>query len=68
MLAFAASAGASREGARRATGREAPAENILSLINAPVFKQRKKEEATSILTQGDVDLTKDMRSMSARSG
>ena len=52
MLAFAASAGASRPVALRAPSREAPAENIPSLINAPVFKQRFPEEATSILTQG----------------
>ena len=52
MLVFAASAGASRPVALRAPSREAPAENIPSLINAPVFKQRFQEEATSILTQG----------------
>jgi hypothetical protein len=44
--------GASRPVALQAPSREAPGENIPSLINAPVFKQRFPEEATSILTQG----------------
>ena len=52
MLAFVASPGASRPVALQAPSREAPGENIPSLINAPVFKQRFPEEATSILTQG----------------
>ena len=34
--------------------REAPGENIPSRINAPVSKQRFPEEATSILTQGEM--------------
>jgi thioredoxin reductase (NADPH) len=55
MLAFVASPGASRPVALQAPSREAPGENIPSLINAPVFKQRFPEEATSILTQGGSD-------------